>query len=201
VIFIEGAFAQAEAWPTQTVREFRFADVDGDGRTDLVVKSKANADDGSRPTSYRLFLAPRTVDDRRNDFAREFSMIGAPSLDAAIQAASAVPSRGVEREVACKLLRPIKSVASFQAALAPGGALITFATSPGDPLDAPTIVAAAKLKKEDFDGFADDCESLYCDAASPFCESTHNGPGSEHYVFTWVGSTLKLLFASQYRGT
>jgi hypothetical protein len=201
VLFVEGAFARVEALPTQGVREFRFADVDGDGRTDLILKSKAIGGDASTPTAYRLFLAPRSVGDRSNDRARELAMVGAPSLDAAVDAASAVPNRGIEREAACKLLRSVKSVASFKAALAPGGALITFANSPGDPLDAPTLVAPSKLKNGDFDGFAARCESLYCDTASPFCESTHNGPGSEHYVFTWVGTTLKLQFASDYRGS
>ena len=183
--------------------ELRFADLDGDGRTDVVLRSKtaASAVDGTpgRP-HVRAAMAPRTVNAEPDDYSRELAMLGATSIDDAVKIAMAVPNRGVLRDDACKLLGKATSVPGFRSICAPGAAFITF-TEPGDPSYLPTVTPAAKVAAEDVKDLVERCEELACDPARPFCQSTHHGPGSEHYVFTWVGTVMKLLYATGYRGT
>jgi hypothetical protein len=191
VMFVDGAFATARSLPG-TVSDFRFVDVDVDGRVDLLLRTDQEP--------FRLFLARRSVHEREDDWARDLAMIGARDFDAAIAAARAVPSRGVDRGEACKLLTAIRSPAAFRAATTKGGARIHF-ESPDDPIHAPFLIPAAKVSQDDVDGLGAGCEQLYCDAASPFCRSTHNGPDAEHYVFTWEKGALKLVFATAYTGS
>jgi hypothetical protein len=191
VMFVDGAFATARTLPG-TATDCRFVDIDGDGRVDLVLRSNEEP--------FRLFLARRSVHERHDDWARNLAMIGARDFDAAIAAARAVARRGVARGAACKLLTAIRSPAAFRAAAAKRGALITFG-SPNDPIRTPFLIPAAKVTMDELGAFGAGCDQLYCDAARPFCQSTHQGPDSEHYVFTWEKGALRLVFATAYTGS
>jgi hypothetical protein len=191
VMFVDGAFATARTLPGTAI-DFRFVDIDGDGRVDLLLRSNEEP--------FRLFLARRSVHERQDDWARNLAMIGARDFDAAIAAARAVVRRGVDRRAACKLLTAIRSPAAFRAAATKRGARIRF-ESPNDPIRAPFVIPAAKLTTDDVGALGAGCEQLYCDAASPFCQSTHQGPDNEHYVFTWEKGALRLLFATAYTGS
>lgn len=183
-----------------------FADVDGDGRTDVVVRRTTDASGdppgpAPSPAWTQVFLAPPpTVQPVRldPDLASSLAVMDAPDAAAAARLASALPARTVTREEACKVLAAASSPAGFRR-LASADARVLRFDQPGLPTWRPKIVASSKVTSDDVRGLGAHCAELACDAARPYCGWT-GGADSQHFWFDGHPGPLSLLGAADYEG-
>jgi hypothetical protein len=177
-------------------KEVRFADVDGDGRTDVIARATGLwTADHSNITYTRALLAPRSVQNMvlRADIAAELAMQGMPTIDDAAKSAIAVPTHGVDPKEVCRTLVGIHTVAGFQKMATPDARVVTF-----DQLGAPflhgTVKAANLLRPDDVRDAGTHCGRVVCDPARPVCTFIDSGILSEIYWFNW-GADGKPLVA------
>jgi hypothetical protein len=208
VVVADGADRRERQGDIRGVRgddlEVRFADLDGDGRTDVVVRAKsAYARKGLPSWGAQVFMAPRSVDVEGEDYAREIAAAAAPTVDRAVQDAMAITNRGVSRDEACGLLAKLTDGASLAGALAPGALFVDGYTSPGTPTTSEDAVFAPPADAAAHVGAValahDHCEQMACNPGRPYCNIAFWN--TQHFVFTWVSGAPKLLFlASNQRG-
>jgi hypothetical protein len=193
-------FVDANA--TETRFEARFADVDGDGRTDAIVRGAGRSLDGTPLVFTQAFLAPPpsvNAPDMLGDHGSELALMNAPSIDAAVAAALAVPARGVAVADACKLLGGADKLAAFRKIATADVRVLTF-EEPMLPTYRQRVVTESKLRQDDVKDAGKRCKELECSGARPFCTYT-DGPYSEVYWFTWDKSALRLAGAAFYTGS
>lgn len=202
-VFPLASMSFADANLVEPKFEARFADLDGDGRTDVIVRVAGRASDGTPVVLAQGFLAPppsvNAAQDLIGDHGSDLALVNAPSIDAALAAALAVPPRGVAVADACKLLAGADKLPTFRKIATADVRVVTF-DEPSLPAWRPRVVSESKLKPEDVKQTGKSCKELECSATRPFCVYT-DGPYSELYWFVWDKSTMRLAGAAFYTGS
>jgi hypothetical protein len=182
--------------------EARFADVDGDGRTDVVLRATGMATDGTPLAIAQTFLAPPAsvqAADALVDHGSELAMAGATSVDAAAQAAVSVATRGVPLADACKLLASASTLAAFKRIATADVRVLTF-EEPTMPTYRARIVTESRVRAEDVRDVGKHCKELECAPSRPYCVYV-DGPYSEYYWFSWDKSAMRLAGVAFYSGS
>jgi hypothetical protein len=182
--------------------EARFADLDGDGRTDAIVRATGTSKDGTPLAFAQAFLAPPPsvqIGELFVDHATELSLLGAPTIDAAVQAALSVPARGIATADACKLLTGANVLPTFRKIATADVRVLSF-EEPAMPTYRARVVTESKLRPEDVRDAGKRCKELECSATRPLC-SYADGPYNEYYWFTWDNNVMRLAGAAFYNGT
>ncbi len=178
-----------------------FADVNGDGRTDVVLRMTGSRTDGAPLVWTQVFLAPppsvQTLS-LEPDLASSLAVMGAPDVKAAARTAAAVSPRSVSREEACQALASATTPAGFRRAAAPGARLLLF-QEPGRPTWRPKVVPLAKIAAGDVSGLGAHCADLVCDRTRPYCSYAVPGD-SLHVWFGWNGGRLEIVGVADYTG-
>jgi hypothetical protein len=209
VVVREGAAARLFAVDAGGIRaavvdprwEAAFADVDGDGRTDVVVRMNARRVDGGPLVWTQAFLAPPPsvqASSLQADLASALATMDAPDALAAARAASSLPIRGVTREEACRLLSAATTPAGFRRVAAPDARLLLF-DEPGMPTWRPKVVPADKIAADDVRGLGMHCAELSCERTRPYC-SWSGGADSTHFWFAWRDGRVEIAGAADYQG-
>jgi hypothetical protein len=145
----------------------RFADVDGDGRTDVVSWSARKS---------VVLLAPPPSAQARHlslDPGTEWALEGAESADVAVSRATAVPTRGTSSKDACRLLEHPNGLAAVSV---PGARARYVGVLPPERFDAPSLPDApgattiAKLDARAVAQLRRVCPKLSCSPHRPTCE-------------------------------
>ena len=185
------ASVDASAASAPAGADVRFADFDGDGRTDVLFLSPA-------PTKGALaFRSPRLPGDGLGeDQPAEHAAHGKPTLAAALAAVLAVPSRGLDSKAACSLLLTARSPAGFARVALPG-ARVWQMSNAGELFDE-LLGSHAGSDPELGQG----CPQLDCDPMRPICTNQGGFTGMEYeiYFFTFVDGAPRLADAMFYNG-
>ena len=182
--------------------EARFADVDGDGRTDVVLRATGTSTDGTPLALAQTFLAPPPsvqVTDALVDHGSELAMAGATSVDAAVRAALSVATRGVTVSDACKLLASANTLVGFRRVATADVRVLTF-EEPTMPTYRARVVAESRLRPEDVRDVGKHCKELECAPSRPYCVYV-DGPYSEYYWFAWDTNAMRLAGVALYGGS
>jgi hypothetical protein len=184
--------------------EVRFADLDADGRTDVVIRGSGATADGTSVELSEAFLAPVASveideDGLAADHGSELALLGAMTVDSALQAALGVAPRGVARDDACKLMAGASQLAAFRKITTADVRILGF-EEPLTPTYRPHVVAASHIGPNDVRDVARRCAALDCSATRPFC-SYSDGPYSEFYWFTWEQNAMRLAGVAFYKGS
>jgi hypothetical protein len=209
VVVREGAASRFIALETGSVPapandaswESAFADVDGDGRTDVVIRSATTRADGPPLSWTQVFLAPQPsvqATSMEADLASSLSTMDAPDAKAGASAAVGIPSRAVAHADACRLLAAAGTPAGFRRVTSPDAKLLLF-QEPGRPTWRPKVVMPAKVAADQVRVFAAHCGELVCDEARPYCSSTATAD-SQHVWFGWRAGKLEIVGAADYDG-
>jgi hypothetical protein len=178
-----------------------FADVDGDGRTDVILRMTGEGAGGLPVAWTQAFLAPPPsvqASSLEADIASALALMNSPDADSAARAAAALPLRGVAHDDACRLLATANTPAGFRRQAAPDGKLLHF-DEPGMPTWRPKVVPLGKLAVDDVRGIGAHCAELACSATRPYCAWT-GGADSEHFWFDWRDGRLEVTGAADYDG-
>ena len=182
--------------------EARFADVDGDGRTDVVLRATGTSTDGTPLALAQTFLAPPPsvqVTDALVDHGSELAMAGATSIDGAVRAALSVATRGVTVSDACKLLASANTLVGFRRVATADVRVLTF-EEPTMPTYRARVVAESRLRAEDVRDVGKHCKELECAPSRPYCVYV-DGPYSEYYWFAWDTNAMRLAGVALYGGS
>jgi hypothetical protein len=178
-----------------------FADVDGDGRTDVVVHMTGKRPDASPVTWTQVFLAPAASVQATSveaDLATSLATMDADDAASAAKAATSLPAGAVSRDEACRLLSAASTPAGFRRVAAAGARILLF-DEPGMPTWHPKVVPAAKIDADDVRGLGAHCADLECSPTRPYCFWV-SGADSLHAWFAGPGAQLTLLGAALYQG-
>jgi hypothetical protein len=195
---------EAGAVPAQTNDaswDSAFADVDGDGRTDVVIRTATTRADGTPMAWTQVFLAPPPsvqATSMEADLASSLSTMDAPDARTAASAAVGIPSRAVAHADACRLLSAAGTPAGFRRVTSPDARLLLF-QEPGRPTWRPKVVMPAKVAADQVRVFAAHCGELVCDPARPYCAWT-SASDSQHVWFGWRAGKLEIVGAADYDG-
>jgi hypothetical protein len=181
--------------------EAAFADVDGDGRTDVVLRWSEAGPGGTSVAWTQAFIAPPPsvqASVLAPDLASALVLMDAPDLDAAVRAATSMPPKGVARDEACRLLSDAMTPAGLRRQASPEARLLQF-DEPGLPTWRPKVIPASKAVADDLRGLGAHCAELLCSAARPYCAWT-GGADSEHLWFGWRDGRPEIVGAAAYEG-
>jgi hypothetical protein len=181
--------------------DIAFADLDGDGRTDVIMRM-SGAGAGGLPMAWtEAFVAPPPSVQASGldaDLASALSLFDSTDVTSAARAAASIPLRGVSREDACRLLAAASTPAGFRRQAAPDARLMHF-DEPGMPTWRPKVVPLSKLAADDVRGIGAHCMELTCSPTRPYC-AWRGGSQSEHFWFGWRDGRLEILGAADYDG-
>jgi hypothetical protein len=178
-----------------------FADVDGDGRTDVALRMNTSRADGSPLAWTQVFLAPppsMQATSVEPDLASALAAMNAPDARAAARAAASLPTHGVSHDDACRLLAMASTPAGFRRASSPDARLLLF-QEPGRPTWRPKVVTPEKVVADDVRRLSAHCADLSCSAARPYC-TWASATDSEHAWFGWRDGKLEIVGAADYDG-
>lgn len=198
VFLIDGPPLRGAASPTW---DAAFADVDGDGRTDVVLRMTSHRDDASPLVWTQVFLAPPASVQPTAlapDLATALATMDATDSHGAAHAAATLPARGVSREDACRLLAAARTPAGFRRVATPDGRVLLF-DQPGMPTWRPKVVPAAKVSPGDVRDLGVHCPEIECSATRPYCFWSA-GADSQHAWFGWADGQLALVGVADYDG-
>jgi hypothetical protein len=196
---IDAGTVRAEA--AEARWEAAFADVDGDGRTDVVVRMTGKRPDGSPLAWTQAFLAPPASVEATSveaDLVTSLATMDAADVRAAVQAATSLPGSGVAHDDACRVLTAASTPAGFRKVASSDARVLLF-DEPGMPTWRPKVVPAAKIGADDVRGLGAHCAELVCNPARPYCAWT-SGADSLHAWFVGQGPQLVLVGAADYQG-
>ena len=196
---VDAGTVRAEA--TEAQWDVAFADVDGDGRTDVVVRMSGKRADGSPVTWAQTFLAPPPsvqATSLEADLTTALATMDAPDARAAAHAATTLPSGTVSHDDACRVLSAASTVAGFRKVALPDARFLRF-DEPSMPTWRPRVVTLAKLVTDDVRGLGTHCAELTCNPTRPYCAWT-SGADSVHAWFGWQNGQLSILGAADYQG-
>ncbi len=197
--FVVDQVAARKPW-TDERWDAAFADVDGDGRTDVVLRMEGTR--GGSPAAWtQVFLAPPPSVQSRTlapDLASAFGVMDAPDARAAAALATASPSRVVTRDEACRLIASASTPAGFRRVASADARVLRF-EQPGLPTWLPKIVPSAKVTADDVRGLGAHCAEMTCSATRPYC-SWSGGTDSLHFWFGTHDGDLALTGAADYDG-
>lgn len=178
-----------------------FADVDGDGRTDVVVRMTGSRTDGSPLAWTQTFLAPPAsvqVTSLEPDLATSLATMDAPDVRTAARAAVSLAHGPVAHDEACRVLSAASTPAGFRRIAAPDARVLLF-DEPGMPTWRPKIVPLSKIGADDVRGLGAHCAELACSPTRPYC-SWSSGPDSLHAWFVGRDAQLMLAGVADYQG-
>ena len=179
-----------------------FADVDGDGRTDVALHMDGKRADGSQMAWTQVFLAPspsvQAPASLGADPASALAVMDATDAAAAARAAVATPPRPVSHDDACRLLTASATPTGFKRGAAPDARVLLF-DEPSMPTWRPKVVPLAKVSAEDVRGLGAECADFVCSATRPYCASA-DARASEHAWFGWRDGHLEIEGVARYRG-
>jgi hypothetical protein len=181
--------------------ESTFADVDGDGRTDVVLRMSGSRADGASLVWTEVFLAPPPsvqVSSLEADLPSALAAMDAPDAHAAARAAARPSPRAVSREEACQVLAAATTPAGFRHNATPGARLLQF-QEPARPTWRPKVVSVAKISAGDVHGLSAHCAELTCDKTRPYCSYAVPGD-SLHVWFAWNAGRLEIDGVADYSG-
>jgi hypothetical protein len=199
VFVIEAGAIRAEAGDAHW--EAAFADVDGDGRTDVIVRLSGTGAAGLPLAWTEAFVAPPPsvqASSLAADLPSALALMDTPDVSAAARAAATIPLRGVTHDDACRLLAGATTPAGFRRQATPDARLLHFA-EPGVPTWRPKMVPIGKLAVDDLRGIGSHCAELACSATRPYC-AWIGGADSQHFWFDWRDGRLQILGAADYDG-
>jgi len=197
--FVVDEVAARKPW-TDERWDAAFADVDGDGRTDVVLRLEGTRS-GAPATWTQVFLAPPPSVQRvelRADLASSFALLDAPDVRSAAQLAVSLPSRAVSRDEACRTLAASATPAGLRRTALQDARLLRF-DQPGMPTWLPKIVPAAKLTADDLRVLGAHCGQMVCSATRPYCVWS-GGTDSQHLWFGLRDGELVISGAADYDG-
>jgi hypothetical protein len=208
VVVHEGAAVRLFPLDAGTVRaeavdahwDAAFADVDGDGRTDVVVHLAGKRLGGDPVEWSQAFLAPPAsvqVTALEPDLATSLATLGALDARAAAKAAASPPRGPVAHDDACRVLAAASTPAGFRKIASPDARVLLF-DEPGMPTWRAKVVPVAKISADDVRGLGAHCAELVCSASRPYC-SWASGADSLHAWFTGRDQ-LSLAGAADYQG-
>lgn len=184
--------------------EVAFADLDGDGRTDVVLGGRAAGPfvDPTRPRApvFAAFLSPRapSATDVVPDPAAGLAMARAPTLARALAAALAVPTGGLPRVDACAVLGALARPGTAASVLAPGAALFTYTEPSAFAVSARPGPLSAFVSPG---GRFGPCEAFACDPSRPVCRFD-NPPETDWFVMQRDRrGRLRIVAAAVYTGS
>ncbi|HEY8042327.1 MAG TPA: VCBS repeat-containing protein [Polyangiaceae bacterium] len=186
---------------TETRWAAAFADVDGDGRTDVVVRMSGKRVDGAPLAWTQIYLAPPPsvqAISLEADLPSALVVMDSGDARAAAHAAVAVPARAVARDDACRLLIAASTPAGFRRVASADARVLLF-DEPAMPTWRPKVVPASKVAADDVRGLGAHCAELTCSATRSYCAWT-GGADSQHFWFGWRDGQLALLGAADYQG-
>lgn len=209
VVVREGAAARVLPIQAGTVRaeaaearwDAAFADVDGDGRTDVVAHMGGKRADGTPVAWTQVFLAPAAsvqASSLEADLASSLATMEASDAAAGAHAAASLPKGGPPRDEACRVLTAASTVAGFRRVATADARVLLFA-EPGMPTWRPKVVTASKIGADDVRGLGAHCAELACSATRMYC-GWAAGADSLHAWFAWQGGQLVLSGAADYQG-
>jgi hypothetical protein len=178
-----------------------FADVDGDGRTDVVIRMSGTGASGLPLAWTEAFIAPAPSVQASSldvDLASAFALMDTPDVASAARAAASIPLRGVPHDEACRLLSAASTPAGFRRQASPDARLLHF-DEPGMPTWRPKVVRLGKLAADDVRGLGTHCAELACSTSRPYCVWI-GGTDSEHFWFGWRDGRLEIAGAADYDG-
>lgn len=178
-----------------------FADVDGDGRTDVVLRMTGRRDDAAPLAWTQVFLAPPASVQPTTlapDLATALATMDAADSQAAAHAAAALPARGVSREDACRVLSAARTPAGFRR-VATADARVLLFDQPGMPTWRPKVVPSSKVAPGDVRDLGVHCPDIVCSATRPYCVWSA-GADSQHAWFGWADGQLALVGVADYDG-
>ncbi|MDP9001789.1 MAG: hypothetical protein M3O46_16950 [Myxococcota bacterium] len=181
--------------------EAAFADVDGDGRTDVIVRMSGTGAGGLPLAWTQAFIAPLPSvqpSSLEADLASALALMDTPDVASAARAAASIPLRGIAHDDACRLLTAASTPAGFRRQAAPDARLLHF-DEPGMPTWRPKVVRLGKLVADDLRGIGAHCAELACSATRPYC-AWRGGTDSEHFWFDWRDGRLEIIGAADYAG-
>jgi hypothetical protein len=198
-VFVVDVATARRTW-TDAHWDAAFADVDGDGRTDVVLRLESPGG-GSPVTWTQVFLAPPPsvqTGALQADVASALVTMDAADVHAAARDAASAPARGIARDEACRLLSAASTPAGFRRVATPDARVLRF-DQPGMPTWLPKIVHSAKVATDDVRGLGAHCAELACSASRPYC-AWSGGTDSQHFWFGWRDGDLAILGAADYDG-
>jgi hypothetical protein len=196
---VDAGAIRAEAAGAQW--EAAFADIDGDERTDVIVRMSAQGSGGLPIAWAQAYLAPPAsvqASSLEADLASSLCMMEAPDAVSAARAAASIPQRRVPHDDVCRLLAAASTPAGFRREAAPDARLLHF-DEPGLPTWRPKVVPLGKLALDDVRGVGGHCAELACSSTRPYC-AWIGGADSEHYWFGWRDGRLEIVGAADYDG-
>lgn len=177
-----------------------FADVDGDGRTDVVLRMQGTRGAGAAAWT-QVFLAPAPSVQARTvvpDVASAFAVMDAPDAREAAVLAASSSGRGITRDEACRIVVAATTPAGFRRVASADARVLRF-EQPGLPTWLPKIVPSAKVTADDVRGLGAHCAEMTCSSTRPYC-SWSGGTDSLHFWFAVRDGTLTLTGAADYDG-
>lgn len=197
--FVVDQIAAHKPW-TDERWDAAFADVDGDGRTDVVLRLQGTR--AGNPAAWtQVFLAPPPSMQSRAlapDLASALSVMDAPDAHAAAVVAASSSGRVVTRDEACRLLASASTPAGFRRVASADARVLRF-EQPGLPTWLPKTVPSSKVTADDVRGLGAHCAEMTCSATRPYC-SWSGGTDSLHFWFGVRGGDLALTGAADYDG-
>ena len=181
--------------------EAAFAEVDGDGRTDVVLRMTTHRDDAAPLAWTQVFLAPPASVQPTTlapDLATALATMDAPDVHAAAHAAAVLPARGVSRDDACRVLSTARTPAGFRH-VATSDARVLLFDQPGKPTWRAKTVPSAKVGPGDVRDLGVHCPEIECSATRPYC-AWSAGADSQHAWFGWADGQLTLVGVADYDG-
>jgi hypothetical protein len=184
--------------------DVRFADLDGDGRTDLLLRTTLDLGD-KLVARYDTHLAPRSLRDEgspgiyRSDPAALVAAFDKPSIDAALDAVVKLPARGASRDEVCALFPGPKGRQSLSGVAAPGARFIGY-TEPSSVRYSYRATPLASASAARISQLRDACHKLTCSLNRPACWLT-DGPSYDVTLLRWQGGELRLGDVVIYEGS
>jgi hypothetical protein len=200
-VFVVDQIAARKPW-TDEKWDAAFADVDGDGRTDVVLRLDGTRA-GSASSWTQVFLAPAPSVQTRAlvpDLASAYAVMDASDARSAATVAASLPARAVSRDEACRVMATAGTAAGFRKVASPDARVLRF-DQPGLPTWLPKIVPVAKVAADDVRSLGAHCAEMTCSTTRPYC-AWSGGADSQHLWFT-VGAregNLAIAGAADYDG-
>ncbi len=178
-----------------------FADVDGDGRTDVVIRLSGTGAGGLPVAWTEAFLSPppsMQVSSLDADLPSALAVMDTPDASAAAREAASIPLHGVSHDEVCRLLAGATTPSGFRRQASPDARLMHF-DEPRRPTWRPKVIPIGKLAIDDLRAINAHCAEMICSASRPYCAWV-GGSDSEHFWFGWRDGRLELLGAADYNG-
>ncbi len=193
--------------PPAPTYEVAFADVDGDGFAEAILRRKSFSYPSPSPTVLtQVYTVPRTLVGTGSlvtsfDVDRQLVLLAAKTIDDAARAAVAYVAPRVTDAEACKVIGKLQTKAGLLSVTTPDALRIVF--------EEPSAAAFAREESihplrdtapADLKELSMACKDLRCDG-NGYCHSDVEGPYSIHYWFRREGKQVLVTGVAPYGGS